>query len=597
MPTLTSFSLPAFIQDFSVDSPQDVEMKRQWNINVSGWITQAMPPSPSFFYDPTSTDIPAGSPSLLVQWVAFPGRLDQFYSNTPPNNPQNPYNLTQTQLYSLADQYAADGKVPSFQEIPSVLCPTAQWNGPLKTFGPYGPRGWLDEYCEWSAARDASGNLLRVDFACENPEYWNTLWMVSPEKVRELYESVLNWDAPADRQITVTLQDLQMFADGKAVTDPVTGAPVYNPLNKWNSGPTAVRTGDSSQFSGGVMHLTSTPNTLQTELGLAGASTVQFQVGGPVNEQSLICCGKYGQQYRHSDPHIGFSVNQVVGGQLTGGQQQIVCLANPVGLYLQPPSASFSFGPGIDPSKLPAGAQASDIYHVLRGSATVTDTVTGQPFPGGMILHAAAQIPSAWLAVYPQMTLGDILINNQSFQWAGQLASQFKVGLYARPLTAATAPPPAPCATGAATPGAPLQALYASVWNAFYNAVETAPTGQTMSLASNTTFIAPRLPAGTTQELVVTCNNPSPGSLTVGVLLPDGSAVDPAITVTVHGAQPVEYAVPGNSYPGSYTALPLTAKIAAGAQTGLRGIQIVDAQSGPQSFPAMVYVAPAGTHA
>jgi hypothetical protein len=598
MPTLSSFSLPAFIQDFPDGSPEDKDLKARWNLNVSGWITQAMPAAPAFFYDPLSTDIPQGTLTVLVQWVAFPGRLKQFYSSTPPNQPANPYNLSQEQVYSLADQYAAQGSPPQFQQIPATLCPQADWSCTLKTFGPYGPRGWLDEYCEWSAARDANGNLLRVDFACENPEYWNTLWQVSPETVRSLYECVLNWDVPADRQISVQLEDLKLFYQGEPVLDPF-GAPVYNPLNQWNTGPTSVRTGDASQFSGGVMHLTSTPNTLQTELGLAGASTVQYQPpGGQINEQTLICCGNYGQEYRHSDPHIGYTVNQVVAGALTGGTPQLVCLANPVGLYLQSPlaNATFAFGPGIDPSRLPGGAQASDVYQVLRGAESVNDPVTGQDFPGNMILHAMVQIPSAWLAVYPNMTLGDILINLQPIQWAGQVAEQFFVGLYARPVQASSTPPAAACASTATTPGAPLQALYHGIWDAFYNTVETAPTGQTMSLASNTTFIAPWLPQGATIGVVLTCNTPSPGTLAVSVLLADGSGPDTSILVKVDRSEPVTYAVPGNSYPGSYTALYLEVEVPTGTPTGLRGMQIVDPQSGAQSYPAMVYIS-GGIHA
>lgn len=390
----------------------------------------------------------------------------------------------------------------------------------------------------------------------------------------------------------MALEDLQLWYKGQGVTDPITGAPVYNPLNKWNSGPVSVRTGDSSQFTGGVMHLTSTPNTLQTELGLAGASTVQYQPpSGTINEQTLICCGMYGQAYRHSDPHIGLTVNQVVGGAVTGGTAQTVCLADPVGLYLQPPSATFSFGTGIDPTKLPSGADASDVYQVLRGSATVTDPVTNAAFPGGMILHAIVQIPSAWLAVYPAMTLADILINNQPITWAGQVAEQFKVGLFARPLAASSAPPNADCTSPIPTPGAPLQVLYASVWDAFYNQQETGPSGQTLSLASNTTFIAPVLPAsGGTSQLVLTCNTPSAGMVTASVLLPDGSGPDTSITVAVTATSDVTYAVPGNSYPGTYTALSLDVTVPVGAPRGLRGMRVVDPQSGAQDFPAMVYV-------
>ncbi len=246
--------------------------------------------------------------------------------------------------------------------------------------------------------------------------------------------------------------------------DPDTGRPAYNPLNKWNSGPVAVRTGAVASFSGGVMHLTSTPNTLQTELGLAGAATVQYQPpGGTGNSdpQALICCGNYGQEYRHSDPHIGQSVNQVVGGQALGSPA-LVCLANPVGLYLQMLTnpAAFSFGSAIEPANLPPGAKASDIWQVVRGSATLVDPVTKQNFPGSFVLHAICQIPSAWLAVYPAMTLADVQINGATIKYAGQIANQFEVGLYARPLMTSNTPPNAPCAGTTATPGQPLQCMF-----------------------------------------------------------------------------------------------------------------------------------------
>ena len=608
MAILNSFSLPAFIQDFPEGSPEDVELKARWNVNVNGWIVQATvgaqpPTGQPFFYNPLTTDIPQGTQAIPVQWVAFPGRLDQFYSSNPPNQPAGPYGLNQTQIYSLADtgQYVDDNdNIQTFQPIPANLCPQAEWNGELKTFGPYGPRGWLDEYCEWSAARDSNGNLVRVDFACENPEYWNTLWKVSPETVQSLYQSILNYDAPSDRQITVEAEDLYLYYEGQVVVDPDTGGPCYNPLNKWNNGPIAQRVGDPAGFSGGVMHLTSTPNTLQTELGLAGAATVQYSPpNGQKDQQSLICCGNYGQEYRHSDPHIGQSVNQVVSGALTGNVPQLVCLADPVGLYLQVPDLSgFSFGPNIDPANLPPNAQASDVWQVLRGSATVVDPVTcqGDPvecqdFPGAMILHAIAQIPSSWLSAYPDMTLADIQIDNEPIQWAGQIAEQFKVGLYARPVAAPANPVSAPCAPTTPTAGAPLQAMYASVWDAFYNNVEMAPTCQEMSLASNTTFIAPRLPAdGQTVYLVLTCNPPSQGNLTVEVLLPDDSGPDSTIEVSITNSASVTYAVPGNSYPNIYTALYLSVTIPGGAAPGLRGMQIIDPQTGPQSFPALIYI-------
>ncbi len=591
---LTSFGLPAFIEDFPPTSLDYANLSNRWTIDVNGWIQQATPDPAYFFYNPLDVDIPRDTAAALVSWVAFSGRIDQFYSSTPPVSPPNPYRLTQDQIYQLADTgyYIAAGQNTTFQDIPSQLCPQATWSGTLKTFGPYGPRGWMDEYCEWTTVRNGDSKLVRVDFACENPEYWNTLWKVSPEKVRSLYEFTLNAGAPAANQIKVALDDLVLKdANGNPVIDPDTGQNAYNPLNKWNSGPIAMRDGANSY--GGVMHLTSTPNTLQTELGLAGAATVQYQPpGGTGNNdaQALICCGNYGQEYRHSDPTIGQTVNQVVGGQYAGVPLR-ACLANPVGLYIQVPDpTSFAFGSsitvGID---VPADAKPIDIYQVVRGSAVVVDPVTGQPFGGNMVLHAVVQIPASWLAMNPNLTLADMLINSQPIQWGGQIANQFKIGLYARPLSANQNPPPAPCSSTTPTPGAPLQCVWAALWNAMSVINEPCPTGAQMPLTSNSTFIAPWLPAnGSSQQLVLTCN-PTTEPLTVQIQLADGSGPDPSIAVTLNSATATFYAVPGNSYPGNYTALAITVTVASGTASGLRGIQITSSGAA-MSLPAAVYI-------
>jgi hypothetical protein len=603
MPKLSSFSLPAFVQDFPKGSAKDTQLKELWNTNIEGWITQATPSAPSFFYDPTKTDIPDKTLSYPVQWTAFPGRLDQYYSKTRSSDPPSPYGLSDGQLYHLADfgtyrsGYYDDERVLSFGPIPSVICPKAVWppdfvpgveSDGTKSFGPYGPRGWLDEYCEWSAARDENNNLIRVDFCCENPEYWNSVWKIDPNRVVELYNETLNFDVPISRTVNVTLADLSM-----PFNDPDTGRPAYNPLNKWNSGPVAVRTGSMNHYTGGAMHLTSTPNTLQTELGLAGAATPQYQPPAPGNRnqpQALICCGSYGQEYRNSDPHIGFSVNQMVGGD-TLGYYTNVCLADPVGLYLQNLSSpdNFKFGSAIDPTKLPAGAAASDVFQVVRGGAKVTDPVTGSPFPGAMNLHVVCQIPSAWLRVYPNITLGDILIGSDPIQYAGQVARQFQVGLYVRPLQVSAKPPAVPCASTATVPGAPLQCMFADMWNGYYPVQETAPTGIKMSLASNTTFIAPKLAAnGSTYSLVVTCNQPSdPRSV---FFLKDDGKIDGNIHARVTSSLPVTYAVPGNSYPGTYTALLLTVVVTANAEVGYRAISVDDKAGGTNTLPAAIYV-------
>jgi hypothetical protein len=594
-----TFGTPAFIQDLA-DQPQlQNELNGLWNANIEGWVQQAMPAAPSFYYDPASTPIPSGSPALPVSWSAFPGRLLQYCSATPPVPPPNPYRLSATQVYSLADTggYSNGGTPAVLPQIPQVFCPEANWSGPLRNYGPYGPRGWLDEYSEWSVTRDQSGNILRVDFCCENPEYWYSLWIVSQNRVVELYNEILNYQVPADRKVTVTLDDLVLKdRDGIIVIDPGTGRSAYNPLNKWNSGPIAVRT--AGNMKGGAIHLTSTPNTLQTELGLAGTATQQFASGNQ-NAQALLCCGDFGQAYRNSDPHIGQSVSQVVAGDLTGGISQLVNLANPFGLYIQTPNfGTFGFGPRITPGKnVPAGAKPSDIWVVVRGQSELIDPVTGSYFPsnsggnGGFILHAAAQIPPSWLAMDPSLTLADMLINGQPIVWGGQIAQQFDMALYARPLASGAKPPSVPCA-GDPTGGAPLQCMYTALWNGYYSINEPSPTDTPLSLASNTTMIAPFVPAnGVAATLTLIVSAPITG-LPVRIAVLTGIAggqPDPAVLCTVTGSSPVTYAVPGNSYPGTYNALTVTVTVRPNTQTGLRAVMVTTG-SGSATLPAGINI-------
>jgi hypothetical protein len=592
-----TFGTPAFIVDFPASAEKQAALAALWNDNLSGFVQQAMPPAPSFFYDPTDTPIPSGSQTAQVSWSAFSGRLMQYCSATPPIPPSNPYNLGMQDIYSLADTgyYTGSGNTQTaLPDIPAKFCPEANWSGPLQKYGPYGPRGWHDEYCEWAAARNKDGNIVRVDFCCENPEYWYSLWAVSPTRVVELYNEILNYGLHPDHLVVITEDDLTLKdSSGNVVIDPGTGRAAYNPLNKWNSGPQSVRTGNGR--TGGAIHLTSTPNTLQTEIGLAGVSTQQLTSGNS-DAQALLCCGQFGQAYRNSDPHIGQTVNQVVGGQVTGAYQ-LINLANPFGLYIQMPNfTTWTFGPNIKPgTNVPANAQPSDVWQVVRGSATLVDPVTGQNFPGnngdgGFILHAVCQIPLSWLAMDASLTLADIQINGSPITWAGQIAQQFDVGLYARPLSTDATPPTLPCA-GAGAQAAPLQCMYSVLWDAYYAVMEPNPTGFALSMASNTTMIAPFLPVGTEAALTLIVTSYEGSTLPTVAVLKElaGGAVDDKITVTVTGASPVTYAVPGNSYPGTYTALTLKVTVPSGTATGLRALSVT-LNSQTQTIPALVHI-------
>jgi hypothetical protein len=179
--------------------------------------------------------------------------------------------LSQKYVWALADDglYTDEaGQRHSFPEIPKNLCPQADWSGPLHPFGPYGPRGWQDEYCEWSTTRNAQGKITRVDFVCENPEYWHTLWKVNPERVAELYQEILNFGLRprSPDRVRVARADLELLdpKTGKPVIDPSTGAPAYNPLNKWNRGTVSVRGGANApaeQFISPVHPILYKPNS------------------------------------------------------------------------------------------------------------------------------------------------------------------------------------------------------------------------------------------------------------------------------------------------------------------------------------------------
>ncbi|WP_186647504.1 hypothetical protein [Fluviispira vulneris] len=619
--TYTPFSTPAFIQDLSGSAQVDLNFK--WNLNANAFTEQSIAGDPwnqgyldntgkfvtsppqSYYYNLGTTNIPAGTAALPVAWIAFPRRI-QYYLGK--NNPEtNPYNLDQQKLFELADTgYYTDssGARHSFPQIPVSLCPNPNWKGELHPYGPYGPRGWQDEYSEWSVTRNSARKITRVDFVCENPEYWYTLWSVDPNTVAKKYEETLNFGLPANSPYTISVKVEELYlrdpVTGNPVIDPSTQRPAYNPLNKWNSGPLSVR---GSAPSGGAMHLTSSPNTLQTEVGLAGAATVQRNVGN-VNPQSLICCSQYGQSFRNSDPFIGQSVNQVVGGTPAAK----VSLANPIGLYIQKPD--FSNYQLFDDPKLPAGASVADCWQVVRGHEMLIDPVTNQPFNGNFILHAVFQIPAKWIAAGVTKTIGDIKITSggvtSNIQWAGQIAQTYHVGLFARGLPANDLDPVS-CAVNLSNPtddaklppaqAQPVQMMYQSIWNAYYGTKVPNPVNFPMSLATNSVIVPVQVRQGDQGlKMVLICSTAVKGA---GNALPTVVASpNSGISITVDqkaGLQDVTYAAPGNSYPSVFNMLTLTVNVDKNTTPGLYGIQVNNPGTGmPPAVtgPGFIYVFP-----
>jgi hypothetical protein len=590
---LVRFTTPACNNDFPNDPASYEQLAQAWSQNVDGFTQQAITGNPwnslyssqqTGYYDPLNTAIPENSFAVDVAWIAFPNRLIQYLGQN--QVPANPYNLTQDVLNGLADS----GNVAQYP-IPTTRCPQADWSGATEPYGPYGPRGWLDEYCEFSVVRDAANKITRIDFCCENPEYFQTLWRISPQKVADVYTSALNAGAPQSNWVTVTVADLTLLDPNtnQPVIDPQTGRPGYNPLNKWNYGTISVR--GSADATGGAMHLTATPNTLQTELGLGAGATVRRSQGN-TDPQALICCGQYGQNYRNSDPHIGQSINLAVGAGFN------ISLADPPGLYIQMPSFA-QYQLPADP-KLPAGATAADCWQVIRGFETITDPITSEPYPGSFILHAAFQIPQAWIDAGVSFTVGDIKIAGQPIQYGSQVAATLEIALFGRPIPPVTPTPALACVSTPAviTQAQPLQIMYQDLWNAYYGTIINTPAGVQMVLASNSSVIPPTVPAGTQNAAIALTYSapagattlPQPQWPTVVFTLPNGDA-DASITTNVTGYNPnIYYAVPGNTYPSASQLLNLNVSVAANSPKGVRGVVIVPAG---QAFSPAITPAPA----
>jgi hypothetical protein len=333
------------------------------------------------------------------------------------------------------------------------------------------------------------------------------------------------------------------------------------------------------------MHLTSTPNTLQTEMGLAGAATV-LRTNGNSDQQALICCSQYGQEYRNSDPHIGQSVNQVVAGP----PQSYASLADPVGLYIQAPDFS-SYTLPQDP-KLPSGASAADCWQVMRGQNTIQDPVTGQNYPGNFILHVAFQLPAAWIEAGVSFTVSDITIRlagvNQPILYAGQIAQTMNIALFARPIPAAAAIPSLPClGSPAVVTPQPVQMMYQDLWDAYYNTQFPTPTGVTMSLASNTVIVPMQVAAGQSFTAALVCLDAQAS----GSTLPVATVVGRDITLTSIKLTSVTYAAPGNSYPSSFLVLSVSGVVSKTATPGLRSIAIANpGQPAGPACPALLFI-------
>ena len=137
------FWTPAKCVDFGTGTPNQAALDLQWNTNLNGFTNQGIGGNPwnqpnasgiTNYFNPLLVTIPPGSTLAQIQWPAFPGRIGAY----------NP-GLTPEQVLQLGDTgyMLVGGRQQTFPAITKNGCTGAAQNIP---FGPYGPRGWQDEY-------------------------------------------------------------------------------------------------------------------------------------------------------------------------------------------------------------------------------------------------------------------------------------------------------------------------------------------------------------------------------------------------------------------------------------------------------------------
>ncbi len=243
-------------------------------------------------------------------------------------------------------------------------------------------RDLQEEYCEWEVARQG-GRVVRITFTTETPDYYDFLWENDKPQLLALYHQYVS--------AGVRLDDLSSPQGS------------YNPRNAWNW---------PVQNRGALMHMGQPNNTLRAAMNLAAQATwplVDAQGLAITSEQALIRALRFGDPGRHSDPHIGAQVNELV----RAGYE--VSFADPVGLYIDEIDlAGFELPGGMSPSRL---------MRVTRGE-------------DGFMLRVVFEAPTGAAFV-----LGEVAIDGRPVRFGSQIAERIKVRVRGAARPADTAAP------------------------------------------------------------------------------------------------------------------------------------------------------------
>ena len=389
----TLFMPPANLKDFDRSATLKDRLYQDWHDYIQALITytgQDWPLTPAFF-DPFKPPVAQTPDVAAPAWPGLPGvalRLNRMNVMQAAKLVEDPIELG-----------AAD---PILEKTPPLIDAQNQVFTGLQ----YRPQ---DEYLEWVSIKDAQGIITEVIFTCEGPEYWQKI-AEDQDLLLTLYQELLPDHLRNDPHNQVKKDDLVFPRDvwwggPKPGQPPDFKAGDYNPYNKWNSS--------------GCIHLTQQNNTLGAEINLARRASLLY----PAKlDPDLICCARYGEVNRNSDPTIGAAVNaQVVAGNF-------VSLRNPVGLYMKSLDSSQFTLPNGDPIE-----SFGNYFVPLRQSENRE-----------MIVRARFKVPDGVTFNGKQLRVGDLLANGTQIVTGGQIANAITMQLFALTL-----------------PGAPSQQLQA----------------------------------------------------------------------------------------------------------------------------------------
>ncbi|NMG07909.1 hypothetical protein [Brasilonema sp. UFV-L1] len=374
------FDLPGFQNDFQPGEEQLEQLLRsRWNEDVNRMTERLLQNEPwnftnqptlTDYYNPRTTEVPKEAATVPITWTAYPNRIK----------------FEKPEAGRRKHWEYADNGVPD------------------PNYYPPGPRGWQDEYAEWSVTRNAEGKITKVSLTSETREYWYALWDVAPHIVLRLYKQLVSEQ--------VKLEDLYLRDSSRnPIIDPQTGRPAYNELNKWND-----------KSTNGLAHLIGNFNYQYGAMFLGAQSTIlrQDEQGHPITDASqLVNWGLHATGNRNSDPFISARVNDLVRSGVR------VTLKNPIGLYIQEPN----FGTYELPFDAPDDAKPSDYWKVIRGRKRQA----GEAYD--LILHAVYEVP-------PELgfTVSDISIGGFPIEYGAQIAETLQIAVIGEGIPQQTPP-------------------------------------------------------------------------------------------------------------------------------------------------------------